>query len=191
MLKRFEFVAVVRTEDTDVARPGRVELAQALLITATRGAVRVHDVLVGTQARRNDWPFFHLAAMQVGVPSVQKPTSFGRDCNAGMALSVAAKGNQQDFRRQSIKLPDRVEAEPDLALRGIEAPIANIVPHVGAIALTADKAAMPRGRGAFDGQDMDPRAWKILDAARMVEVEVRENNVTDVAGFVSKRLNLT
>ena len=157
------------------------QLAQALLIDASGRSISVHDMLVEAKAGRNSWPCLHLGVVQVGIARMQKPTGACRHCNAGMPFGMAAKGNQQNLRRKPIQLANSVEPEPRLTCSAIDTPVADRVPHRRPIALAGNKTSAPFSRAALIGKQVDPGERKVLDAAGVIEIQMCQDDVPDIA----------
>lgn len=122
---------------------------------------------------------------------MEQPAFSDLNSDAAMALRVTAQGDHQDFRRQTVKLANRIKAEPRLATSGVGSPIADIIPLSGSIALIADERHLFAGGSLpLERENVDAGSRKVLDAAGMVEVEMGEHDVAHIAGGEAQRLNL-
>lgn len=129
--------------------------------------------------------------MEVRVSGVEQPAFTGLDRNPSMSFRVASQWDHQDFRWQAIELAHGIEPEPRLATVGIGAPVTYGVPLSRPIALFGDETpALPKRRFVFDGQNMHAGLRKVLDPAGVVEVEMRQHDVADIARCEAERFDL-
>ncbi len=104
---------------------------------------------------------------------------------------MAAQGDEQDLRRQVLELTHRVEAEPALTRRVVGPPLAHRVDLDRPVAFAHHEAAALGAEGVvLHAGEVDLGLRKILDPARVVEVQVGDHDVADVPRRMAERLHL-
>lgn len=181
---------VMRADDAYLRLVG--QRSQPLPIFSSSGKVGGHHALVECQSGRHVGSgAMELTMMEEGATGVDEPTIVDTDGYASMSQGMTAERNHQDFGRQAVDVADRAEAEPGLAAFVIGAPVADRVPVERPVTLAVDEGAAAIFCGVLlDGQHMDPRFGKILDTAGMIEIEMGQDYVADVAGRKAEPLDL-
>ncbi len=111
---------------------------------------------------------------------MQQPAPGVPDGDRAVASGVTAEGHEQDLRVQPVQRPDRVEAEPGVALGfRIRHPVRAVRPLGGAVAdAVLGVGAGRRHRGAVFGLgQVDLGPGEVGQTSRVVEVEVAEHDV--------------
>lgn len=80
----------------------------------------------------------------------------------------------------TIERAHRIEPEPSLAGPRIDCPVRPVAPLPGTVALAPHKTVPPL-RGEFGAREVHARIGEIVEAARMVEVEMRQHDVAHAA----------
>lgn len=108
-----------------------------------------------------------------------------------MARSVPRKRNHQDFRGQTIERADAIEPEPAFTGVGVSAPVADLLPLGGPITAARDETLTLVFRSVtLRLHHMDSSVGKILEAAGMIEIEMRQDDVANVARLITHRFDL-
>src|SRR5690606_23895720 len=190
-----ELADVVRAEDFDLVTMGASELTQARLVAQPRGAVLLHHPLVDAQTRRAPRVLrVHLAMEEVRIAGAEQPSALvpvASHGHAGVTVGVPAEGHEQDLGRQPGEVADRFEAVPRLAVAGrVEVPAGPRRPLLRAIA-HAIQHRLARDRGVvLRREEVDGGVREVVEAAGVVEIEVRQHDVTDVARAEAEALDL-
>jgi len=109
--------------------------------------------------------------------------------HAAVPPRMAHEGNQEDIVPR-VQGPHALEAEPVLPLPLPDIPLRAVPPMQGAVAALLFHAAAPHGRLVLGPENVDFRMGKIGNPARVVQVEMRGNEVPDVAGLEAEPFNL-
>src|SRR4051795_5191098 len=187
-----ELRRIVRAEDRDLALPLAQQLAQPLLVAQPRAAVGLHQPLVGPQPRRAARVAdAHLARVEVGVAGVEQPAAVRPDDDAGVAQRVAGQRHEQNLWRQAVQVAHALETEPALAVRAVLPPARDAIPLWRAVAVAADEAVPAlAGLPELGLQHVDGGRREVLEPARVVEVEVRGDDVAAGARGEAESLDL-
>ena len=183
----------MRAENRDLVAVVSLELPEALLIAETKVAIGIHQALVEAEPGRAAAAIgVKLAPVEIGIAGIEDPSRSGVDGNARVAKCVARKRDHQDFRWKAVERVHRVESEPLLASGyTVSLPVTNAVPLGRAVPALRDEAtAHSLGGLALHVHHMHACMGEILEAARMIEIEVREDDVADVAWGISERFDL-
>ena len=123
----------------------------------------------------------HLVAVEIGVAGVQQPAPVVLDGDAGMARGVAGQGDHQNFRRQAGQVAHAGEAVPSLAPGLVEMPIADALPLRRTVAAPTDEAVALALRIPLPLQHMDLGLGKVVQAAGVVEIQMGQHDMADIA----------
>lgn len=103
---------------------------------------------------------------------------------------MARQRDQQDFRWQPLQIPYGSEAVPGLALGGVTLPAGNCVPLERPVAAMADETFPMAGCTVLGVGQMNRRLGEILQTAGVIEVEVSQDDVSDIPGGEAQLFNL-
>lgn len=187
-----QFLAVVRAEYFHRCARAAGKAQEAPLVAPTGLAIRIHHELIGGEPERAArLQRVHLVAVEIGIACMEEPAPRPFDGDAGVTGSVPAQRYHQDFRRQAVKRPDRLETVPVIPRRVVGLPVAMGAPLSRTIALVGDKASwLVSGRFQFRRHDVHTGMGKVADAAGMVEIEMSENDVPDICSGKAEPFDL-
>jgi hypothetical protein len=125
---------------------------------------------------------------EVAVTGVQEPPP-GRPAygDAAVAAGVTLERHQQDVVAEH---GDRLEAQPGLAADRVLDPARAVRPLGGEVAVLLRQCRPSGGGRELVGEDVHPRAGEVPETAGVVEVEMGEHDVGDVAHVVPGREHL-
>jgi hypothetical protein len=172
----------VAAEDAHVAAAAVGQRPEPFLVVEARRPVLFHEPLIGGEARRAGGLGVHLAPVEIGVARIEQPPVGRVDGHARMAGGMARQGDHEDLGRQSGQAAHRVEPEPALAAPVVEAPVAHLVPLLGTIAPPPDEAVAALRGFRLRLQHVHGGLGEILQAARMVEIQMGQHDVAHVPG---------
>lgn len=135
-----------------------------------------------------------LSILEIGIAGIEKPTTaVFKHGNAGMAPGMPCQRDEKDFGREALKIAYGVETKPRLATaQRVERPVRCIVPLLGTIAF----ARHERTALAFVGDlllacgDVYACVGEILNTACVIEIEMCDDDVPDVAWIEAKPTDL-
>ena len=153
-----------------------VQLAQPLLVGASRMLVDGHESLEHGQPARAPRRHLDLAVMEEGIAGVHQPAVAVRDDDAGVTARVPLQGDEED---SSDRL-DGLEAHPGLAARAVHSPARTVRPLRRPVAPLLGEAMGVHSRLMLDIENVHDGVREVAHATRMVEVEVRQDQVAHV-----------
>jgi hypothetical protein len=107
-----------------------------------------------------------------------------------MPRRVARQRDHQNFRFAIAHRPHSLEAKPVFATLTIERPVGPMLPLIRNISAFWRSDLMRHGDFVFSAMEMHFRPRKVRNAAGVVAVEMRQQQVPDVAWRVTERLDL-
>lgn len=190
-VEQAQLASIVAAEQRHLRVGLQGERAQPLLIGAPGFAIAAHHPLVETQAGRAvTLRLAHLLAVKPGVAAVQQPAVALAHRDARMPQRVAGQRHQQHLVVKIVERPHRIKAEPALAAGSIAAPAAVIAPLLRTKTLPLQPALPHWCRIQLPLQQMHACVGKVADAARMVEIEMRQDNMAYILWFKTEIDNL-
>ncbi len=108
-----------------------------------------------------------------------------------MAERVPGQRHHQDFGRHADQLADARKAEPAFALGRIALPIDIPIPLHLAIPLAVEPAILRSRSLQLGAEDVHRRIREIFDAAGVVEIEMRQNDVANIGGRETEVFDLS
>ena len=187
-----ELAWIVRADDVDLASVIATQLAQPLLIAEACRPVLLHQPLIEPQPRRAARVLgIELVVIEVRVTGEEEPAIVPAHRDPGVTVRVAGERHQQDLRRYALELAHGVEPEPALSAgEPVRGPAFVRAPLLRAEPLAIEPAALLDRILDLAAHQMNARFWKIVEPARVIEIEVREHDVPDVACSIAESLDL-
>ncbi len=130
-----------------------------------------------------------LSVVKIRVATVKQPAAPALNRHARMPAGMAVQWNEENLGWQANKVAHRVKTEPRLPRRFVELPLGSVRPLRLAVALSLLGASM-FGAVFFALHQMNHGPREIAHAARVVQVEVGEHDVTNVLGVKPMLLHL-
>src|SRR3954465_9514118 len=187
----FELDRVVAAEDLHFAAVLRAQRSQAVLVPEPRATVLFHQTLIEPQPWRAARPRIHLCVPEIGVRRLQHPAAITSHRDAGVTHRVADQRDEQDVFGEALQPSHAVEAEPRLAFTGpVRAPVGPRTPLLRTAPPAGEHRSPPLRRLLLGEEHVHGGARKVVEAARMIEVEVRQHDVAYVARVEAEPLDL-
>src|SRR4051812_45507915 len=109
-----------------------------------------------------------------------------------MPMCVSDERDEQDVGRHALELPDALESLPGVAGGGlVRTPGGLTGPLLWSIASLVERRAARHGGVPLAGQQVHAGPGKVVEPARVIEVEVCEDDVADIPRIEAAALNLT
>ena len=168
----------------------RLQLAQPLLVLDARRAIHVGAALEHAEHQRDPRPGIELRVVKIGIAGVQQPSVLVAHRDPAMAERVARQRDHQNVRLAVAERAHALEAEPVLAAGAVERPIRPVLPLRRDVASFRRHDLMRHRHVEFLAMDMYLGLWKVRHAARMVAIEMRQQQMPYVIGREAERLHL-
>src|SRR3954466_14452093 len=187
----FELDRVVAAEDLHLAAVLRAQRSQALLVPEPRAAVLFHQRLIEPQPWRAARPRIHLCVPEIRVRRLQHPAAIAPHRDAGVTHRVTDQRDEQDVLGDALQPSHAVEAEPRLTFTGpVRAPVGPRTPLLRTVPHAVEHRSPLLRRLLLGEEHVYGRARKVVEAAGMIEVEVRQHDVAHVARVEAEPLDL-
>lgn len=185
-------VGIVGVDDSDDAFLVLGEFANTFQTLEAESPVVLEDVRVELEKKGAPGIFrFQLRVVEESVTRMEEPAGAVFDGNAAVATGVTREGHEEDFGIEAGNWADGVEAQPPLIrIDLVEAPSRLVAELARAIALMFNPLLRMQGGFVFGLKHVDRGTWEIGEAARLIEIEVGEDDIADVLGFESQKLEL-
>ena len=130
-----------------------------------------------------------VGTVKESVPGVEPPAVSVPDRHAAVSGRMTVKGNQKQVLTPGNRL-NPLEVVPDLSSVLVLDPGRDVKPLRGHVARSLPPVVASRCVRQFRAVNVHARLWKIGNSPGVVDIEVREDDVTHVAHVVTQSLNL-
>lgn len=137
-----------------------------------------------------------LPVEEIGITRVQQPALLGpgagQDSYTGVSRAVTWQRHQPELLRQVRRSADRFESEPILSASSLMClPMRSVRPLHLAMPAAITAVGRPQGGSQSGPKDVDRGPRKVREPARVIAVEMRQDDMAYVLGRVSKAHDLT
>ena len=180
-----ELVRGMGTDDTDLGMR-LYQLPEPDLIVSPLQMVFPAEMFKYPKPWRAPWVLWiHFLIVEVSVTGMEYPALGAFDGDAAMPGGVAFEGDEQHLIETGHR-PYREETVPRLALRSVKSPLRAMPEMAGTIPRAMAERFGIHRRVMLRRVNMDARSGEIGQPSGMIEVEMGQNNVPHILGFVSQ-----
>jgi hypothetical protein len=181
-------------EDLDGAARIASQVAKAPLVRQTKAAVLFHQGLIGAKTGCAARPFdVHFGVIKVRIARIKQPSLWATNRYPGMSERVTDQWNHEHVGPDTGKIADAIESVPCLSdTRPMRLPgVPRDPPLLGAVTHAVEHGLLCDRRADLFREKVHRRMRKIIEPARVVEVEMGEDDVADVPGLKAEPLDLS
>lgn len=188
-----ELANVVSAADAHFIADASAKIAEAALIEQPKLAIFLHHPLVDAETDRTARSVdVHFGVIEVRVSRVEEPIALATNGDAGVTQGVTNERDEQYLRTDARQLPDTVEPVPWLSVsNSVRSPgMSGASPLLRPVTHSVEHRRLCFRGSDLVSEEMHRGTRKIIEPARMVEVEVRKDDLPDVARIEPKGLDL-